>query len=52
MKNTTVKKIIAGLANAPKITAEKLITEATSPEEREELKRVFKAVGIAPTEKN
>lgn len=46
MKNTTLKTIIKALANAPTIAAAQALKELKTEAERDEARRIFKALNI------
>lgn len=45
-RNALYKLIIATLANAPALALDSVLAECTSEQEREEAKRIFRAVGV------
>ena len=47
MEKNLTKKILKALANAPTITAEKLLNELQTEEEKQHARRIFAAVGIS-----
>lgn len=46
MRNDIRRLALKNLANAPKIVAKKTINDLTSPNDKEEAKRLFSALGI------